>query len=730
MFQISLNEEWKEEFVMDILKEYCSYDQYHVIYDTQTHRFSIYYKKKPLVTDMCLKGIYRDGLKVMDIADFSKVVPDHPVSWTQDNAALIMKYYRKDADEDAALILTFLAGYEDVRIVAQTPENDAVIMTGSVCTDKECLDDIFPVSFKQSAGALNCSVGNAVSAADHAIYNRKNDTAIVLGASNQTKIIIDNKSCQYSFEITVTENGKWEGAQISHRENVLAQKYNIAFSPVNRNATFSRAPVGWMTWYAVKFNACEEKVLTNAKWQADNLKDYGANAVWVDWEWYHNDFSGDRKDGVNSLQPDSQKYPNGMKYVADQIKEMGLVPALWLGFTNEPSKNEYIEKYPEIVLQDQKTWCGRYYFDISNPHYLDEYLPAALANVHKWGYEAVKYDTIPVCLWKHEENHEKMYDPSLTTKEAYRNMVKKTREILGENMFMLSCSGATNSTVLWASDIFDAARIGDDIFTWEEHLINIKRIAEFYPLHNVQFYVDADNVVLRDAFNNFEQAKARVAVVSLLGLPMTFGDEFADLSEEKIMLLKKSLPILDIHPEELSPSALNDESLLINLRIDKGYEQYLVTGAFNLTDQPFSRKVDICKDLNLDSGVYLVYDFYRNEYLGKTDGLIELDFLPYECRILSLRPYMGVPQIISTSRHISQGAVEITEMEYFCEKLTFRANLIKDDAYTATVYIPDGYKLKNYTGFSGHEAKDNLLKLFFLPEETKEYRFCVSFEKS
>ncbi len=714
---------------MNNLTEYCSYDKYYIVYDNKSYKSGIYYNKKLIVSNVGLMGVYKNNHKVLGIADFSKVEVVHPVICKQDNTSLIIKYYL-DGAEDATLVLDLIVGNDGIRIEAQTGENYTVKLDGYISANAEDFGDIFPVSFKQSMGVLNCGTGNLASAMDHALYNRKTDTAIILGKPNQTKITGNIEKREYKFEIAVSENGKWDGAEISYKENVLAKKYNIKFSPINKNATFSQVPVGWMTWYAVKFDACEEKVLANAKWQAENLVDYGANAVWVDWEWYHSDMSGDRSDSVNSLQPDLKKYPNGMKYLADKIKEMGLVPALWLGFTNEPSKNEFIDKYPDMVLVDEKTWCGRYYFDFSNPNYLNKYLPAALQNVHKWGYEAVKYDTIPISIWKHEQNHEKMYDTTLTTREAYRNMITKTREILGENMYMLSCSGATNSAILWASDLFDAARIGDDIFSWEEHLINIKRIAEFYPLHNIQFHVDADNVVLRDEFNNFEQAKARASIISLLGLPMTFGDEFTDLSEEKIDILKRSLPILDIHPTDLSPALLNDESLIINLKIDKEYEGYQVTGVFNLTDSNYSRYVDISKDLNLDNGEYLVYDFYRDEYLCRVNNCIELDFLPYECRILSLRPYKGVPQVISTSRHISQGAAEITNMEYSSGKLEMCAKLIKGDKYTVTVYVPENYKLKDYTGFNNHELKNNILRLSFLPDDTKTYCFCVNFEEN
>ena len=260
----------------------------------------------------------------------------------------------------------------------------------------------------------------------------------------------------------------------------------------------------------------------------------------VDWEWYHKDMKGLRDDGADTFNPDKEKYPNGLKYVSDKIKEAGFIPALWLGFTNDVADNEYTKENPEIILVEQKQWCGRYFYDFSHPKYLNEFLPKALSNVFNWGYEAVKFDTIPNSLIYHDEYHMNMYDVTLTTKEAFRGVIKKLREVLGENMYMLSCAATRDQDLLWAADIFDAARVGDDIFKWDEFIENgINRVIKFYPMHNVVLYADPDNVILRDEFNTYNQAASRIYFVSLLGLPITFGDEFKALSDDRLDLIKK-----------------------------------------------------------------------------------------------------------------------------------------------------------------------------------------------
>ena len=694
---------------MSNTKKYCSYNKYHVIYDTITNCFDIYYRKKPFVKDVHIEDICDKNGRKRKISDFSVSDVKHSVECYEDNTYITLNFI-DNKTKKLYFVLRIIVSNDNVCLNIICDDDITLKFAGNVACEENS-NDIFPVSIDGGGNDFRCAIGKASTTQDHALYNRNSDYAISLGKPGKVKFVFNHICNCYTFFTTLFA-GEKENIQISFNENVLSNMYDIIFSPINKNSTFSKVPVGWMTWYAVKFDASEEKVLENAKWQSKNLKDYGANAIWVDWEWYHNDMSGNRSDGINSLNPDLKMYPHGMKYVADKIKQIGLVPAIWLGITNEPSKNDYIEKYPDMILADDITWCGRYYLDFSNPHYLNDYLPAVLSNVHKWGYKAIKLDTLPIAFSRHERYHDNMYDASLTTYDAYRGMITKVREELGENMYMLSCSGSTNSTVLWASDIFESARIGEDIFTWEEYRKNAERIMDFYPLHNIQLYIDPDNVVMRDEFNNFEQAKSRVALTSLLGLPMTFGDEFSALSEDRIHLIKKSLPILDIHPTNMFRQKPNDEIALVNLAIDKEFETYQVSGLFNFTDKPQSQIISITTDLHLENDKYLVYDFFRNKFLGLKNNEMTLDFLPFECRVLALRRYMGIPQIISTSRHISQGAAELSNVQYKDDRLDLCASLIANDKYTVTLFVPDGYKIKEYWGFENVSFDNNSANSF------------------
>lgn len=582
-------------------------------------------------------------------------------------------------------------------------------------------EDCFPMSSVENSNNLRCALGPAATAIDNMLFDRATDSALSFTGAERIRLKYDWDTSLYDFTVTTGILAGEKKLLISEERDILAKTFGIKYRPINKNSTFKKAPSGWMTWYSVGFGACEENVLENTKWQSENLLPYGADAIWIDWEWYHADYEGKRDDGTSDLAPDPEKYPNGLGFVADKIKEYGFTPCLWIGYTNSPSENEYTKANPDIILAERTGWCGTYYYDFSNPKYLNEFLPMAIKQVKDWGYEAVKYDTLHDGILHHEEFHDKMYDPSLTTKEAFRNMVKRTRELVGEDFYMLGCS-ASRASVLWASDIFDASRVGGDIFEWDEFMKQgIMKIMYYYPLHNTVIYTDPDNVILGEKYNTFDQAASRIYFTALTGLPMTFGDDLPRLPAERADLIKRCLPVMDIHPMDIKQHTHGGGVLTVQLNIDLPFEAYTVVDFFNMEQTPTDVEVRLT-DLYLDGGAYHVYDYTKKEYLGYTDGKLRIELDPCESRVIALRPKSDRPQIVSTNRHVTQGAAEIKSMKWENNSLSITSTLVKDDPYTVTLYVPDGYTPKGLT------VENNICEYKITPDKTGEYEIVIEFE--
>ena len=404
---------------------------------------------------------------------------------------------------------------------------------------------------------------------------------------------------------------------------------------------------------------------------------------------------------------------------------MGLTPALWIGFGVDSDMNEYFKANPDVVLADDKCWCGRYFPDMSHPKYLNEYLPKALNNVKEWGYEAIKWDTITNCKIVNQKYQSRRYDPTLTAKQLQRNLAKTTREILGEKMYMLLCAAEDDADVLTAIDFFESARTGNDIFNWKEFITNgVLRTLKYYPLHNNVFFADCDNLVLREEYNDYNQAASRVYFVSMLGLPLTFGDEFDALDEARIELIRKSMPVLDVHPMDIHRQLKLDEALMMNLVIEKEWESYNILNVFNKNDEKNTFTVDLEKDLSVDEGEYLIYDYSKDEFVGCTSKQFKAKFDKHESRIFAVRKKLDRPQLLSTSRHISQGAAEIKDMVWDNNELTIKADVIKGADYKITLYIPDNFKAPENLV----KVEKNVYSMTVTPDktETKTFKFKMA----
>ncbi len=613
--------------------------------------------------------------------------------------------------------IKFTVNDNGVKITVKSLIETSITISGAINFNSGN-DNILPTSTKKNSKIISTSLGPATSLNDDMLFDRLTDNGLVFKGKN-CKLNYDWSANNYTFNFTAVSGS----LTISVKNDIMTSQYAIDYKPMNFNRTFNAPPVGFMTWYAVKFDACEEKVLKNAKWQSENLKEYGANAIWVDWEWYHKDLSGSRDDGVDTFNPDPISYPNGLKYLSQKIRELGLEPALWIGFTNDGAVNEYTKDNPEIVFVDEPIWSGRYFYDYTHPKYLNEFLPKALENVKKWGYNAVKYDTLPYANRMIEKYHDRLYDTSLTTKQAYINMIEKTREYLGDNYYMLSCAALNDDDVLWGLGVFDSARVGGDIFEWSDFLkLGVEKTLRFYPMHRSVFYPDCDNVVMREEFNNIEQSASRIYFVSMLGLPITFGDEFEVLDDKRISFIKSCLPVLDIRPKNAYKTKNPKDVLTTNLAINKEWESYNVISLFNTKNNNKTITVSFC-ELGLEKDKYFIYDYTCDKFLGEFDSEFTIDLKPCESRILSVRKVLDLPQILSTSRHISQGAMEIENLGYNNGELNLTCNLIKNAKYVITLFVPNGYKASDDLV----KVKDNIYKKIVMPTHSGKHEIIIKF---
>ncbi len=100
-------------------------------------------------------------------------------------------------------------------------------------------------------------------------------------------------------------------------------------------------------------------------------------------------------------------------------------------------------------------------------------------------------------------------------------------------------------------------------------------------------------------------------------------------------------------------------------------------------------KVDLQK-LGLPDGEYLAFDFWRNQFLDPISSSKEFDVPPGSCRVIALVNKADHPQLISTSRHVTQGLVDIEKVNWDDASKTLSG--------TSRVVINDPYELRIHAG--------------------------------
>lgn len=625
-----------------------------------------------------LKVAFRKGQDYYIYSDFEQIERKHFCN--SDSTNLVVKLSDPKIGE---CTVTYCLKRDGIYITTDVGESGFVAeITGEVSFGSN--DNVSAVCMETLGSELRSSYGPATSKIDDALFDRVTDSALRITSEDECRIRYEYDKKKYCFMAQ-------KQLRIWVEEQVLASRFYVNYKPINKKNTFPTPPAGWMTWYAVKFNACEQVVLENAEKQKELFAEYGANTIWVDWEWCHKMFKDKNPSlEIDFFHPDAERYPHGLKCVAEKIKEKGFIPALWVGPTVENIFTDFVKEHENSLYADVQTWCSRYFYDLTNEAYLKEYIPKAFEKVKNDGFEAVKWDCLPTTLEIADNFQDYFADSNLTPEQALRNVIKAARNVLGEDYYMMSCAGGWDRVVLFAADVFDGARIGEDIFSWNDFIENfMKRIMRLYPLHNNLFYCDPDNLVVRPEHNNYEQAVSRTSLFALLGLPLTLGDDLRELPEDRVELIRRALPPLDIRPMNLTERSLNDIKVITNLQISKSFEEWNVVGITNLADDVQKIKLDFDKDLHLDKGEYLVYDYWNHEFVGKISDEMTVELKPFETAVYSIRRYTGKVQIVSTSRHISQGGLELVDVWNDGEgNLHGISKVVKNEPYIITYYEP------------------------------------------
>lgn len=532
----------------------------------------------------------------------------------------------------------------------------------------------------------------------------------------------------------------------------LVKVYDIKLQP---------KPEVYCTWYHRKLTgsgASNEKLLQeNALFVEENLKDFGLNTFQIDDQWQSAMVIGGKKQKdiplgngpITNYFTTNQNYKSGMDAAARKLNDLGITAGIWFmpfsADANSPYCNSKIfaRRLGSGLPYTAKKWSGTC-IDASGP-YGEAFLRDRFSRIYNWGYRYMKIDGLHTGAPSENVYVQRAYNGGLIFGEAeianpdmtFVECFRRGMSILNEEApkaFLLGCSATQNmSSFAGAFGMVDAMRVGPDNDAalagwWKAVTLGADYAGNLYFLHNKVWYNDPDPFYIRET-NPLNKARWMASWQAVSGAMNTTSMQYSQLSPERLDLLKRALPshTLNARPVDILESAKPQIWCVNNERMH-------VVGLFNWSEEksttisyPFGR-------MGLDaSQTYDVFDFWANEYVGKMSARMQSGLDPAGCRVLAMREEKPYPQVISTSRHITQGLMDIVGEDWDAKEktLTVTSKVVKKDAYELRIVVPETFVAKQAI-CKGKKLQlmktGNLLRVVYQPDKTEQVAIRISFE--
>jgi hypothetical protein len=469
------------------------------------------------------------------------------------------------------------------------------------------------------------------------------------------------------------------------------------YQPIDKSR-FPLPPSGWCSWYYYYQEIDEGEVVANARWLARHLAPYGAHYVQIDDGWQGTGHGlGTNRDWTTI---DVRFRKLGMDGLAREIRGLGLEAGLWLAPHGQ--SNESVARAAQAFLwktdgsSAAPSWEGTYLLDPSVPA-AQTYLNELFTRLRSWGYSYFKIDGQPTVVREYgNPSHTQSWmkgsvppgSPEAAGTALYRDTLGTIRRAIGPDSFLLTSWG----TALQAMGLIHGARTGGDVFQGRDGmLVAVDAVHRLGFLHNIGWYSDPDVLLVRPPLSE-GMARAWATLFGLTGHTLMSSDRLTDLPESRLELLRRVYPATDIRPLDLYRPD-NTLKPVVDLKVHHAGRSYDVVGVFNYeTEAPLTRLLS-WQELGLPAeAAFHVYDFWEGSYLGAWQNGVFVDVPPVDVRLLTLVQESERPVLISTSRHLTQGWLDVLDIQAGGTRdrptLAGHSRVVAGDRYRLTIGLP------------------------------------------
>jgi len=374
------------------------------------------------------------------------------------------------------------------------------------------------------------------------------------------------------------------------------------FASAQQNVLVPTPPMGWMTWNYFGVNIHEDDIreIADAIVQS-GMADLGYTYIYIDDGW-----QGGR-DKRNNMIPDPQKFPSGMKALADYLHDKGLKLGIYSD-AGQLSCAGYTASYG-FEVQDAKTFAS-------------------------WGIDYLKYD---YCNAPQD---------SVTAKRRYKAMADALRKSGRDIVFGICCQrhlqpwkwGAAVGGQLW--------RIGPDARDkWKNILDEINDNANLYEyagpgrwndmcMLSVGMYGKGGTSWIRGTGCTDIEYQTQMSIWCMMAAPLTVSCDIRNMNEAtKRISMNEEVIALDQDPlGKQAQRKINNE--IWNVFVKELSNGDYAVGILNLSDAPQNFRIKF-QEIGLPDK-YEIGDLWEHKVIGEAKEW-QGQVLSHETKVFRLR---------------------------------------------------------------------------------------------
>lgn len=530
-------------------------------------------------------------------------------------------------------------------------------------------------------------------------------------------------------EGVVVEGGKEissEGLLILFTDNIL-QGLDVYFSALSHEMeaksenplSQNDIPTGWCSWYYFYKKVTEEDILRNIEALTKVRERIPLDYIQID--------DGFQKDWGDWLET-NKKFPHGMKWLAQRIREAGFIPGIWLSPFTVKASSSIFKEHKDWLIRDENDrpvvsgFIGQklYGLDCSHPEVQKWLREIFTVIVKEWRYKFLKLDFLFTGAAQG-----KYYDSFMTRAQIYRKGMEIIREAVGEDTFILG-GGAPYFLNI---GLVNAHRIGADISgvrspSWRhpwDYILGDKNMPNVENglrnpilkslMHKRIWLNDPDCLMVREDEMklNKNERETYFSILGLCGGLLVLSDDYGRITSRQLEMAEKLFPP---YGEAGIPLDLFDQGLpsVFSLEVNKEWEKWKVICFINWSDRESDFRFKF-SDLNLGQDQsYHLFDFWQEKYLGIRKNEIYLAKIPpHGSRTIGFREDRNQPQFIGSSFHITQGGVEIKNYHFDEDEIALELSKFGKNEGRIYFYLPQSY-LSRKIRITDNDIKYEILK--------------------